>query len=330
MYVINSLKLKRGDIILVRYPGDELSQMIMKKTNSNYSHAMLYVDLDSIIEAGEIVTANNPIRETIENLEDACVLRLKPEYWDESLIDAAIGYARQKIGMQYSLREACNVINPPQTVEQPNRQICTRLVARAFQEAGLSIVDNPDYSSLLDFEKSDKFEIVEDAFIEITPEIQEIIDSENILDRQTEVISSLLKTCRNEFHEDIQSINQLHLFSTLHPERNEKIISIINESGYLDLWKEEEKINGYNFNADLFIEKYKENTMPAVAINSLAVNQCEHRYKSNLMAFLFESLMNGSNSYRESMIQLYHNLVEQCNRRRMVLAEVLEKIKTTA
>ena len=151
MYVINSLKLKRGDIILVRYPGDELSQKIMKKTNSNYSHAMLYVDLDSIIEAGEIVTANNPIRETIENLEDACVLRLKPEYWDESLIDAAIGYARQKIGMQYSLREACNVINPPQTVEQPNRQICTRLVARAFQEAGLSIVDNPDQESLFSF-----------------------------------------------------------------------------------------------------------------------------------------------------------------------------------
>ena len=327
MYVINSLKLRRGDIILFRYPNDSLSQIIMKVTKSNYSHAMLYVDLDSIIEAGEIVTANNPLREAIENLDDACVLRLKPEYWNEMLIDKAIEYARLKIGMEYSVQEARNVINPPLTVAQPNRQICTRLVAKAFQEAGLSIVENPDYCSLSEFENSNKLEIVENAFIEVTPEIQEIIESENILDRQTEVITSLLKTCRDEFREDIQSIDQLHLFSTLHPQKNEQIASILKESGYLDLWQDEERLNKYNFNSDLFIEKYKNNAIQAVILNRMAVNQCEYRYKSNLMALLLEAFINGSNSYRACMIELYHSLVDQCERRKLVLNEVVYKIQ---
>lgn len=327
MYVINSLKLRRGDIILFRYPNDSLSQIIMKATKSNYSHAMLYVDLDSIIEAGEIVTANNPLREAIENLDDACVLRLKPEYWNEMLIDKAIEYARLKIGMEYSVQEARNVINPPLTVAQPNRQICTRLVAKAFQEAGLSIVENPDYCSLSEFENSNKLEIVENAFIEVTPEIQEIIESENILDRQTEVITSLLKTCRDEFREDIQSIDQLHLFSTLHPQKNEQIASILKESGYLDLWQDEERLNKYNFNSDLFIEKYKNNAIQAVILNRMAVNQCEYRYKSNLMALLLEAFINGNNSYRACMIELYHSLVDQCERRKLVLNEVVYKIQ---
>lgn len=326
MYVINPYILQRGDIILVRYPNDQTSQLIMRLTRSNYSHAMIYVDLDSVIEAADIVTANNPIRESIASLDDACVLRIKPEYRDEDIINNAIGYARNMIGMEYSKEEARHVFKPPKTVAQPNRQICTRLVAKAFHEAGLPIVENPDYCTLADLEHSEKLEIVKNAFVEVSQEIQEIIDSQNILDCQTDVIASLLTNCREEFNEDIQTLDQLHLYSHQHPERNEQIVTIIENSGYLNLWREEETLNPYNFNADLFIEKYKENAIPAVVQNKLAVDQCEYRYRCNIVALFLESINNGINPYLRCMMTLYYDLIDQCGRRKVVLSEVMNKL----
>lgn len=60
---------------------------------------MLCVDYSSVIEAGTIVEASNPMREILANADDACVLWLKQEYSTSSIINKAVEYARRYIGM---------------------------------------------------------------------------------------------------------------------------------------------------------------------------------------------------------------------------------------
>ena len=60
-YIYDMSKLRYGDIILVRFPGDSLSDRVRESTNSEYSHAMLYVDDSSYIEASDRVVARNDI-----------------------------------------------------------------------------------------------------------------------------------------------------------------------------------------------------------------------------------------------------------------------------
>lgn len=99
MFAININKLERGDIVLIRYPDDKNSQEIICRCGGNYSHAMLCVDYSSVIEAGTIVEASNPMREILANADDACVLWLKQEYRTSSIINKAVEYARRYIGM---------------------------------------------------------------------------------------------------------------------------------------------------------------------------------------------------------------------------------------
>ena len=76
-YMLNVGCLLPGDIILVGY-NDADSREIQRRTNSRFSHAMLYW-CGSIIHAADIVITENPSRMLFEEDEAVCVLRLKDD-----------------------------------------------------------------------------------------------------------------------------------------------------------------------------------------------------------------------------------------------------------
>lgn len=323
-YVIDVNKLNKGDIILRRTPGQPLSARIMEQTHSNYSHALLCVDYSSVIDAGQIVQARNPLRDKFETIDDGLVLRLKAQFRNNTLIDKVAEYARRTIGTQYSIREATEVLKGTEQAKEPNRQICTRLIAQAFEYAGLVIVDNTDYPTIKDLEDSSFFERVNDCIMEVTPQIQEVIESECLIPKQTKIIKQLLEDCRKLYpDEDIQTFEQLFSISLEYPERNDQQAELIFKSGYVDLWREEEILNPYNFDTELFINKMGVHSKIAALQSSEANEECFDRFSKQLKAL--KRLSGSDNPVIEIFEQLYDNLVDQCQRRRAVLKEVLNR-----
>ena len=76
MFAFNLEKLQPGDIILTRAPGDRESDIIRKLSESNYSHAIMYVCHSSAIEStGLRVNSFNISQRFFKNSDDAIALR---------------------------------------------------------------------------------------------------------------------------------------------------------------------------------------------------------------------------------------------------------------
>src|SRR5574344_1923055 len=141
-YIYDMTLLRPGDIIMVRYPNNEVSQRVMESTHSEFSHAMIYVDGSSYIEADCRVQARNLARCLFDDTADTCVLRIKEQYLNPNTIDAAVYYARFVVGNPYSIMDALRLEDGRTEAFSFDTQICTRLVAKAYAFSGLKIVDN--------------------------------------------------------------------------------------------------------------------------------------------------------------------------------------------
>lgn len=155
-FVLNISQLKPGDIILEHgYKVHSLA--IAAATNSHYSHAMIYVG-GTIMEATSHgrVYSRVPNRVIVFNQEDLKVLRLKVPCSPSSL-KIIIEFARNLTGSNYSVKEAL-LVNGDDMKQQESvtrEQFCSRLVAQSYSEGGVRLVDNIDFCSPGDLERSD-------------------------------------------------------------------------------------------------------------------------------------------------------------------------------
>lgn len=325
MYIFDINKLQPGDIILQRYEGDTNSEKIREKTGALYSHAMLYLGQGSIIEAGDIVETNNPVRILIEDPKSVGVKRLKHEYYNDDLIINAIVYAREAYGTEYSVMEAFRALKKPAIAVEPNRQICTRLVAQSFAKAGLSLVDNSDYCTTKDIEDSPYLYDVEDFLKEATQEDIDFTDSYNVLEDQTKFTKEVLENASTLLGEDVQTIEQLTNMACKYPDKAEELCVIVRDSGYLDLWKLEKDAHPYEYSTELFAEKYIDHLSAAVHQTIEVNNHLKQLYEQNLLFLQFGCCLYGENSFLDMMIELYKNLINLCNQRSMVAIMAFSK-----
>lgn len=327
MFKLDISKLQKGDIILERYPEDRTSCMIMEKSGSNYSHALMYIGICSIIEAGDIVISNNPQYRFFKAKEDVCVLRLKPEWYSENAVEEVIKFLRSHIGTQYSTSEAFRILDSAESARYPNRQTCTRLVAQAYQEAGIPIVKNADYCTPNEIETSNRLERVEDVILPCTKEDESLAQQFSILEKQEDIISSILDQCNSIVGKDsdIQTFEQLAKATYEYPEKIDDILNIIISSGYFDLWKEDKETNPYDFDEGLFMKKYGEFAMEQA---STTLHICEHQitlFLHNLLAHKLNLKINGDNPYICRMIQFYEDLINWSLERYTVSLNVYNK-----
>lgn len=323
-YIYNLSLLLPGDIILTRDHNDPLSNRVMEATNSEFSHAMLYVGGSSFIDAENRVEAQNLQRCLFDSPLDTCVLRIKSEFISPQMIDRAIMYARSVVGNPYSLRDAIRLEKGHTEGATENSQICTRLVAKAYDYSGLKIVDNVEMCTPQQLLES-KYVTVQRNFLKkATDDDLEFITTHNVIDDMIAATEKLFDSLQKYNDGKICDMDALFKYVLENPEDDENIARLLKESGYLNVYKKDEEFNKYNYEVNAFIKYYGENAYNG-AIKSLQINQDgigRYQQQYHVIKELYEK--NGSKSlFLKLMTDLYEQIVFQYKKRIMICIEVI-------
>ena len=229
MKKLNESVLKPADIILTTTDAS-VSKLIRLGTWSDISHARLYVQHCSVIDAtSDGVHSNNTQRLFFEPNWPVHVLRLKEEL-DPIIAKRICDYVRERIGAEYSTKNALMaVVNLSD--KNSHKQFCSRLVAKAYEEAGLPLVSNPDACTPANVANSDALLEVSNTLIDISDE--EITAWKNHLDTtqlMRESTNTVLDAIR-ELDPSIQRIDDAIGLAMLRPYLDATITSIFKDSG---------------------------------------------------------------------------------------------------
>ena len=251
-FKLDESKLQPGDIILAGY-NDEVSIEIQQRTNSRYSHAMLYWYGSIIHSTSTIVITENPSRMLYEEGENVCVLRLKDEYRQEARIKMLIDYARGFVGTLYDKAALDAMAEDAEFTPNKNRQMCAKFVAQCFNHVLIDLVDDYERCSPQDLLNSREIDIINDVLIEATPIDEEFANTPDVTFDQYRAIFTIINRLRKKFPDaDIMSLQQLESFLESNPEQDEVVVDIMSQTDYFNLWEIERKKCPYLYNLDLY------------------------------------------------------------------------------
>lgn len=246
---LNEKTLKVGDIILTTTAA-AVSKAIRVATRSDISHAMVYVEDRSVIDAtSEGVQARNTQRLLFEDDCKIYALRLRDGISTDQL-RAVCMFVRSKIGTQYATKEAVRTVVGGAR-EWTRKQFCSRLVAQAFEAAGVRLVDNPNFCAPADLKSSPLLVEVENPAV-LMPE-QELAVWEGRADvpqMMRNAINAVFDGARRK-SSDIQTFDDLHIYLATHPEDDGYFCELLESSGYLTVWQAEQWKNPWQYDLEL-------------------------------------------------------------------------------
>lgn len=322
-YKLNVKALLPGDIILVGY-NDEDAREIQRRTNSKFSHAMLYW-YGSIIHAADIVITENPSRILFDEDEDVCVLRLKEEYWDRIRIGLLIYYARSFVGTFYDKR-ALNAMRDGKKVEpKENRQMCSRFVAQCFDYVCLDIVDDYETCSPEDIYKSTLLSPIEDKSILVATQWDiDFANSYDVTSEQYKAIKSFIISLKRQFpQEDIVSLNQLENYIEKNPTNGDIILELLKKTEYFNLCKLEKEHCQYLYNVEAFKSMWKEASRDQAFSVIRDSKRIIDERSGVILAYKKKQIMVGDIAYYRQMLSLQEKIIETAKERIEVAEEVL-------
>ncbi|MDD2336630.1 MAG: YiiX/YebB-like N1pC/P60 family cysteine hydrolase [Geobacteraceae bacterium] len=252
MRKLNEAVLQVGDIILTTTT-DVVSKGIRKVTKSDISHALVYVESHSVIDAtGDGVHSRNTQR---LYWEDACavhVLRLIEEL-SAPQTRSIVNYVRGKIGTRYSKTEAARSVIGGK--RHPNRrQFCSRLVSQAYASAGINLVESPDYCTPEQLKSSPRLRAVHDAVQNIDNE--EIKIWQGIHDTpqsMRDATNALLSGARIK-NAEIENISDIDHHLQMTPSDDLYFSDLYERSGYLNVWVAEYEKNRWQYDLKAMID----------------------------------------------------------------------------
>ena len=249
MKKLNESVLRVGDIILTT-TNMVVSRVIRSFTKSDISHAMIYVDAYSVIDAtAEGVQSRNTQRILFDEECSVHVLRLKTKL-SEQQIKEICDYVRQRIGTSYALREAV-LTAIGGSKDWTRKQFCSRLVAQAYASVGHILVPDPNYCAPEDLQRSPLLFEVADAVVGISDEdIRQWSEISDVPQLMRDATNAVLKGARQK-KKAILSLNYIdqHLFE--HPEDDQYFYDLFVSSGYLEVWQVEESKNPWHYDLEL-------------------------------------------------------------------------------
>lgn len=246
---LNDAVLLPGDIVLTTTTA-AISRAIRIATRSDISHAMVCVDYCSVIDAtGEGGHARNTQRLF---LEDACavhVLRLRSGI-SPAQLSAVITYMRGHVGTQYATAEAL-LVGLGGAPQWSAKQFCSRLVAQAYESAGIRLVADPNFCSPADLKDSPLLVVVPDATELVSEqEVSDWLELDDVPQRMRSAINAVLDGAR-EKDPTIQTFDELHRFLVFNPEHDAHFCRLLEESGYLSVWQIERDRNPWQYDLTL-------------------------------------------------------------------------------
>jgi len=325
MYLLDKDKLELGDIILIRSES-RISQLVRRLTGSQFSHAILYVSVSSIIDSdGYGVQSNNLQRLLIEKEDDAVVLRVKDERKKDLIVKAEY-FARQKIGTEYSTDEAkIATISKELEAKEPNRQFCTRFIAQAYENAGIMLVENSAYCVPEELLKSEELIIIENPLRKASAKEIEFANSENPLAKQREIHNNIFKKARELSGQDIQTFEQINELIIQRLEVDVELTKFVSESGYLTMMEDDIEKNPWHYNAEKMIAYYKN---PEIIVDTaifFASTEEKSRERLNMTIYSLVQLNKlYPREYFKMEIELYRKLIDFSFKRQTEALKVLK------
>lgn len=313
MKKLNDANLKVGDIILTSGP-NLMSRKVQKWTNSDISHAMVYVATCSVIDStGEGVHSTNTQRIFFDEESTVVALRHKEMLTKETL-NKITDYARAATGTEYSKTEAIAVVTGKFS-KKTRRQFCSRLAAQAYAAGGIKLVADPNYCSPQDLRNSSELVEVDDILLPATKE--EKLHWENRLD-----IPRLMAECTNKFldaarkkSKNIHALNDVHTHIMRYPEDDKYFQKALEKSGYLTVWQKEYAKSPWHYDLDFMkhVGATTQNGHEQLTwyCRTTVENSDEgRRYEINSAEYALLAKMTGSETLR-----LFANLYETLDRR---------------
>ncbi|MBQ4851047.1 YiiX/YebB-like N1pC/P60 family cysteine hydrolase [Pseudoalteromonas sp. MMG012] len=250
MFLLKMESLIAGDIILTGND-EKLSRVIKKYTKGGFSHAILYVGHGSYIHSDrDGVHSNNIQRLLFESKDNVSVFRAI----DNSIVPAVCQYARSQVGKEYSIPSAVNAQFKAPIEVASNRQFCSKLVAQAYEYAGLKLVKVSERCTPKEIEESPSLKRLDDIVREANDAEIDFANSESPLDKQTRVTNDILENARKIFDRDIQTLSELTAALFINPEHDSKISKLMLLSGYFSLWDEDLARNSWRYEYLSFME----------------------------------------------------------------------------
>lgn len=235
-FVFNPAYLQPGDILLMETYDEEQRK---RMPEDKYLHAAIYIGDAYLIEADGLgVVMNHLLSYAFKKADHACALRLKKR--NRQTINKVIYWARKQMGKDFGSKQAILVPIKKNTEEKDNsnRTFCSRLVAQAYNSAGIKIVNNPNFCSPDDILKSNALEIIPHSVQPFTDEMEKAITTHQY-EREHLVWNDslqLLFAAMNAFYGngcDIQTINQLIHVVLENTDKEEEAISIMKQQKWM-------------------------------------------------------------------------------------------------
>lgn len=243
---LNEAALQVGDIILTTTTA-KVSKAIRVATKSDISHAMIYVERHSVIDAtAEGVQARNTQRLIFDDECAVHALRLS-EGVSAADVQAICNFARGHVGTQYSTKEAVRTAIRGTPRMKTRKQFCSRLAAQAYASVGIQLVDDPDYCSPAELKNSALLMEVEAVTLPVTA--KEAAAWERRPDKpqmMRDAINAVLDGARRR-NKQIQNFDDLHTHLFRSPEDDAYMCDILERSGYLTLWQVEQFANPWQY-----------------------------------------------------------------------------------
>jgi len=212
--------------------------------------------------------------------------------------------------------------------EKANRQFCSRLVAQAYNYAGIKLVDNIDYCTPEDILSSKFTKLISGCIRAASDEEIQFANSANPIQKQSEITNSILSDVRKLSGVDIQSFEDIYQLIIDTPSFDSEITEIVQKSGYLNMWEYEALQNPWRYNRKLFMildaePSYKKELAEferKSAIDQVRLYSHNYLMCQNILAHYSLRLI-------EVMMMLYKNLIKQMNRRIDAAEFVLKNIE---
>lgn len=329
MHFLNLSKLVAGDIIVTRSTTTLFKRIKSKAiglaTGGEFSHVALYVGNGSIIEAiPNGVHSHNLLRIPFLSASDVKVLRLKPEIFDQKAINHSIEFVRTNHGRQYAFIDT--IFSTPlfkkTDASTRNKTFCSRLVASAYNNAGIPIVDNSNYASPEDINSSDYLFEVAGATVYLESAEQPEETSE-LLSKQVLVVNDLFKRFRVASGTDIQNFEQAISFVIEHPQKDTLFTKALNESGYFKL-----KDLAYTYapwikNPATFVLKQKfsseEEVYSRLSMEVTNIESCIERYEQQFNTLFDLSNQHPQLNFIKNQKDFYQQMLQEYRMARLLL-----------
>ena len=246
---LNDKELERGDVILTTSDAG-VSKFIRATTISHISHAILYVDHCSVIDATKDgVHSANTQRLFFEQHNAVFALRVEGGLPPSTSIKIC-NYVRERTGSEYAILEAVRSWKRLAKEGTP-KQFCSRLVAQAYATNGIDIVKSADFCTPKKLLKSTKLVEVEDATINVTDgEFQAWQTHPSSLELMRQATNYILDGAR-KIDKSVQHLSDVDQLVLEHSQYDVTIMQIYTESGFLRVWKSDHDINLWHYDATL-------------------------------------------------------------------------------